>query len=180
MSRDLASPKFDLYREKFIFRDADLTRMQYEDEIADVCSNADVFSVTIAPMDCYEIGQPPKVPRSSGSNMHLWLVRRDDVVTVLEKGASGLSTQRQRLAHTNLCGSDAAHCGGELWFRDGSSIWLTGGSSRFPPRNQEELGAIVDTFRVCGYSVCSCGWDEENDQPARFFRGKETWLEHDE
>lgn len=107
--------------------------------------------------------------------MYLWLIKPDDVVGALEEGATGQLTARKRLAHTNLCGATAAHCGGELWFRDGRAIWVTGGSSRFPPRDASELSTIVDAFRTSGYAVCSCGWDTENDIPARFFRGQDMW-----
>lgn len=172
-----ASIQFDHYRQNFVIRTADLTRKQYDDETTDLSANTDVYSLTIAPLECAEVGIPANQPKSSGSKMYLWLIKPDDVVCALEEGVTGQVTERKRLAHTNLCGANAAHCGGELWFRDGSAIWLTGGSSRFPPRDASELSMIVNAFRMSGYAVCSCGWDTENDIPARFFRGQHVWQE---
>ena len=109
--------------------------------------------------------------------MHIWLICVDDVIYSEEAGASGLLTNRQRLSHTNLSGGNDAHCGGELWFRDAQTIWLTGGSSRYAPNTEDELNAAVKGFIDSGYTVCSCGWDTDNAIPARFFRGNEKWME---
>jgi hypothetical protein len=173
----LASPQFDSYRNRFGSREPDLSRKQFEDETEDVSTRSDVYSLTLAPFENFVLGEPPNRARSSGTKMHIWLVKVDSVVTALEEGASGLATQRRRLAHSNLSGTNMAHCGGELWFRDDSSIWITGGSSRFPPQSAAELEEIGSAFRRSGYNVCNCGWDNEIDGPARFFRGNDTWLE---
>lgn len=108
---------------------------------------------------------------------HLWLVSPDDIVAALEEGEAGRSTQRRRLAHTNLSGGCAAHVGGELWFSDSTRVWLSGGSSRYEARSEDELVSIADAFRHSGYTISACGWDDEGDRPARIFRGPDSWLE---
>lgn len=172
----LASSIFNSYRTVFVARPADLSKKDKEDEVIDFSKNKDVYSLSIAPQAEFEIGTPPRKARTSGEKMHLWLVKTDDVAVTLEEGESGASTERGRFAHTNLCGLTDAHCGGELWFETHSRIWLTGGSSRFPPRSDQELSLIVDQFRKSGYEVCSCGWDAGIAGPARFFRGRDTWV----
>jgi hypothetical protein len=170
-----ASSQFDGYRDKFAVRPPDLSRKGSDDELADLTFHDDVSSLAIAPASGFDAGAPARMPRSSGAKMYLWLVAPSDVVIALEEGTAGQSTTRSRLAHTNLSGGGDAHAGGELWFNDSTSIWFTGGSSRYAPRSRTELDMIVAAFRTSGYRVSSCGWDEENDMPARFFRGQDIW-----
>lgn len=180
MSTVSATPNFDLYRTEFSLQLPDLANKRHDDEVIDVSSNSDVYSFLAAPATDFLLGDPPTRPRTAGEKMHIWLVLPRDVVFSEEAGASGASTHRGRLSHTNLSGGGEAHCGGELWFRDEQSIWITGGSSRYAPRSGEELQAITKSFLSSGYSVCSCGWDSENAAPARFFRGGEKWLTKNE
>jgi len=104
----------------------------------------------------------------------LWVIAVNKVPYILEKGHAGSSLSRGRAAHTNLTGGDAVHCAGELWFRDETSFWLSGGSSRFRPRSAEELEDVVRAFRQAGFKVASFGWDPEAG-PARFLRGEAVW-----
>jgi hypothetical protein len=180
MPTEYASPRFDSYRRQYDARTPDLKNQRSDDETQNVCANSDVFSLRVAPAPEVLVGAHPTARYSAGEKMHVWLVLPDDVVYSEEAGASGMKTERKRLSHTNLSGGGKAHCGGELWFRDDHSIWLTGGSSRYAPRTQEELDLIVNSFVDSGYSVCSCGWDEEMAGPARFFRGSEKWLTNHE
>lgn len=170
-----ASTFFDDFRGKFPDRDPNLSGQQYADETEDFSANREVFSLPVAP--CHEavLGSAPIGPPPSGSNAYLWLITTSDVLAALETSALGRSTQRKRLAHTNLQGAKRAHCGGEMWFRNQDRIWLTGGSSRFRPRSSLELESAVKAFIASGYAVCSCGWDSAVNAPARFFRGVEEW-----
>lgn len=172
-----ASPVFEPYRHAYEARRPDLTRKGHDDELADLSGEADVLSLTVAPSAGFERAATPHTRQTRGGATYLWLVRTDNVLIALEEGASGRATKRKRLAHTNLSGGLPAHAGGELWYRDERSLWLTGGSSRYAPRSREELMKIVESFRKSGYAVCTCGWDEEVARPARYFRGAEPWLE---
>lgn len=145
---------------------------RFKDEVLDLTSGSDVFSLPIAPAASTDFsnGHPP-----SQSAKHLWLITPEDVPVALEEGTSGASTQRGYLAHTNLCGAAHAHSGGEAWFRDSFSVWLTGGSGRYPPGTEDELKSVVEAFVASGYRVSCCGWDSELNRPARLFRGDEPW-----
>jgi hypothetical protein len=107
--------------------------------------------------------------------MYIWLVMEDAVLYGLEKGETGTSLSRGRLAHTNLSGGREAYCGGELWFSDESSFWITGSSGRYKPRSVEELDEVVTAFRSAGYKVASCGWSEQLGRFMRFPRGEVVW-----
>jgi hypothetical protein len=171
-----ANSKFQRYREQWPARDPDLSRMRFEDETNDLSGHHDVSSLELAPAERWLEGEPAAQPRSSGKIMHLWLIHDSDVVVALEEGDAGASTKRGRLAHSNLTSSGRAHSGGELWFRDASSVWITGGSSRYTPRCREELEAVSSSLKDCDYSVCNCGWDDEINSPSRFFRGEYRWV----
>lgn len=62
-----------------------------------------------------------------------------------------------------------------MWFQDPRSVWLNGGSGRFPPQSASELEEAVEAFIAAGYRVASGGWDKESGKAARFFRGNEPW-----
>ena len=63
--------------------------------------------------------------------------------------------------HTNLTGGGEAYLGGELWFTSETSLYLSGGSGRYPPRDATQLEEATEVFRSFGYEVISLGWDHE-------------------
>ena len=168
-----ASPFFDKYRAAFPARPPDLTKQQFADEVTDLSENSDIVSLEAAPATGMALGNP-RSGSLTDSAKYLWLVTRGEVPAALEYGPSGSRTTRRRLAHTNLCGGENAHAGGEMWFRGHSSIWMTGGSGRYPPATEGELEAIVSAFATAGYAVRSAGWDSETNMPARMFRGDKS------
>lgn len=171
-----ASPRFGAYRSTFPARAPDLARQLYNDEVKDLTGKSDFFSLSVAPQRPFITGEAPTAPKQDGVGKLLFLVATESVVLAPEHGTSGKSTERGRLAHTNLSGGQPAHAGGELWFRDETSFWMTWASSRYVARSAEERTALVDSFRQSGYHVCSCGWDDEVGEAARYFRGSEKWL----
>lgn len=120
-----------------------------------------------------------KVPTSrlDAKAKYLWVVAMAGVPSALEIPQGGTKLSRGRLAHTNLTGGDEAHTAGELWFYDQTSIVINGGSSRYRPRNPEELESVARSFQAAGYKVASMGFDETG--PLRTLRkGEEPeWLE---
>ena len=72
--------------------------------------------------------------------------------------------------HTNLTAGGRAYLGGELWFRDHESIYVSGGSGRYPPRNPQHLADAADVFRSYGYAVTSLGWDTDNNRAERYIK----------
>jgi len=183
----IASPHFYLYRSnpEFSSRPPDLSRQEFEDEVADLSHDPQVSSLQTAPDQNVQFAVA-KFEGDAGAdadwltrdkdNLYLWLVRIDDVRICLENGALGQSTARKRLSHTNLSGGADAHCGGELWFRDEQSVYINGGSSRYTPRNPDELDAITDGLRSAGFLVCSFGWNTDRGTPKRTLRrGEVEW-----
>ena len=69
--------------------------------------------------------------------------------------------------HTNLTGGGEAYLGGELWFSSASSLYLSGGSGRYPPLNAAQLDEAVGVFESFGYEVASLGWDHIWDEAMR-------------
>jgi len=168
-----ASPFFDDYRSAYPARQPNLEKQQFADESTDLSANSDIVSLEAAPATGMTLGKPqPK--NVTDSAKYLWLVTHEDVLGALEFGVSGNATTRRRLAHTNLSGGQDAHAGGEMWFRGHSSIWMTGGSGRYPPTTATELEATVAAFTEAGYAVRCAGWDAEVNMPARIFRGDEV------
>ena len=69
--------------------------------------------------------------------------------------------------HSNLTGSGEAYLGGELWFTSASSLYVSGGSGRYPPLNAAQLEEAVEVFESFGYEVTSLGWDHIWGEPMR-------------
>lgn len=70
--------------------------------------------------------------------------------------------------HTNLTGGGPAYVGGELWFLDTSTLYVSGGSGRFPPVDEKQLDAAISVFVSFGYAVSSLGWNPITDRARRF------------
>jgi hypothetical protein len=171
-----ASDNFNVYRQQFPFRLPNTAKQAFADEMTNMSGNHDVCTVMLAPDPSVTICQKESgKPRDE--DKYLWLIKTDNVVAAIEKGESGTSTSRGCLAHTNLSGGLPAHAGGELWFEEKDSIWLNGGSSRYRANSKDEMDAVVNSFRRSGYRVGYCGWNTEENVPARDLFNVE-WLEN--
>ena len=73
--------------------------------------------------------------------------------------------------HTNLTLGGRAYLGGELWFSDRSSLFLSGGSGRYPPIDAGQLDDAAQVFEYYGYRVNSLGWDDDTDRAERVLKG---------
>lgn len=169
---------FNGYRAAHDLREPDFERLGGPAELQEVVlSPPEGFSMDIAPAPEALTSDPTRDGLTDETKKYLWIIRQIAVPVGLENGPTGRGiADRQRLSHTNLTGGSAAYCGGELWFRDQSSIALNGGSGRYPPNSLDELDAAVHALRCAGYSVACCGWDDERDGPSRFWRVDESWL----
>ncbi|MBU5614471.1 hypothetical protein [Geomonas azotofigens] len=166
----LASPLFSQYRNDWQERAPNLERQQYEDEIKLVEGLPDM---KVAPTAGVVHGSPPTnmgEDHLSSSSKYLWVITGDAIPYILETGDDGAKCARGRLSHTNLTGGATAHSGGEMWFESESKVYISGASSRYTPRNQQELNAVVDGFKRAGYNAISLGWDEGINKPARNLR----------
>jgi len=171
-----ASPAFDNYRSVYPARPPDLARQRFADETRLLSSAEGVDDLSIAPIKLFERGVPPGMQVAESINKYLWVVAVNAVPIAIEQPRAGVTVGRGYLSHTNLTGGAAAHCGGELWFTDDSTVILNGGSSRYAPRTKAELDDIARSFKVAGYRAATMGWNDETAASFRSLRGDPQWL----
>ncbi len=112
-----------------------------------------------APTIDFRQGNPPLVKNLRGINTYIWVIDSNGVPYIIEEGLQELEWQPPK--HTNLTGDKEAYVGGELWFRNKSSLYVSGGSGRYPPLSETQLEDAVEVFEAFGYAVKSLGWDQE-------------------
>ena len=120
----------------------------------------------MAPAEDVEFGAPPRSAIQGGHNRYLWIIDDRGIPYILESPLRSLGEEIPK--HTNLTGGDLAYVGGELWFADGRSIYVSGASGRYPPRDEVHLAAAVAVFTSYEYEVKSLGWDSEADSIKRY------------
>jgi hypothetical protein len=158
------------YRKRWLAREP-AKAPSHPEELRLLSGEEGVFDFSFAPVDHWVCGRPPRSrDLEDSSNRHLWVITPERVPVILERNSS---CQGGKAKHTNLTGASLAHSGGEIWFRDSRSFWLSGGSGRFPPREPEELEAVATVFRACGYAVASLGWDDDRARAVRYLRGED-------
>ena len=106
------------------------------------------------PVQDIKLGKPPPKAGDVGVNTYIWVIDDEGIRYVIEQSIDGRPNPPK---HTNLTGGEEAYVGGELWFSSDTSIYLSGGSGRYPPRNELELEDIVRVFESYGYTVTSLG-----------------------
>jgi hypothetical protein len=173
LETEAASDYFARYRSSWPSREAKLDNLRNGDEVTDLSGDPAVFSLTVAPIGTDITSMCVRIWEDDRTRVHLWLVCEDDVRIAPEGGELGATTTRGYLAHTNLCGLRKAHCGGELWFKSGRELYVSGWSSRFRARSDREFSDLIDGYLASGYRVCSFGWDYDKMQPARVLRDEE-------
>ena len=118
-----------------------------------------------APATDVEFGHPPRDVDERGHNTYLWVIDCRGIPYLIESPMAVLNGKLPK--HTNLTGGQRAYVGGELWFSGASRLFVSGGSGRFPPLNEEQLATAVDVFSSLSYSVTSLGWNPETDRARR-------------
>jgi hypothetical protein len=150
-------------------------QQKYDDEFRQITPAEGMKECSPPPVDDAVIGIPPLGPSIEGREKYLWVVAPDEVFYAQENLAA-VALKRGHLSHTNLTGGKEAHCAGEGWFIDDSTIIINGGSSRYRPRSAQELDAIAFAFKACGFRIASMGWEAETSGPVRYLRGEPQWL----
>lgn len=161
------------YRDEYPERDPDQSKIKNNDEIRELTCADGLVEFPFPEFPNYFSGQPRRGINDTASNTYIWAIERDRIPVIIESCWVGNNLESGIVKHTNLTGGGKAHCGGEIWFTDGHTFYLSGGSGRYPPRSRDELGKIVNIFESCGYKVTSLGWDDDNNMPARFLRAQE-------
>lgn len=119
-----------------------------------------------APVHDVRTGSPPRQRGDESPSRYLWVIDDRGIPYILEAPLAVL--QHNLPKHTNLTAGGRAYLGGELWFSDYESMYVSGGSGRYPPLNAQQLADAVDVFISYCYKVTSLGWDTENDRANRF------------
>lgn len=120
-----------------------------------------------APATGVSFGHPPgKDPDMKGVHTYIWVIDDRGIPYVLDSPLDELGGECPK--HTNLTSGGRAYVGGEVWFGSTDSLWVSGGSGRYHPVSATQLGDSARVFESFGYSVCSLGWDTENDKAFRF------------
>ncbi len=116
------------------------------------------------------LGAPPKSRFDSSPYRYLWVIDQRGIPYISEECLEVLGTKRPK--HTNLTGGENACIGGELWFASDSSIYVSGGSGRYPAADSHQLNAAVEVFESLGYDVISLGWDDVTGFAKRDLEGE--------
>ena len=109
-----------------------------------------------APASGVKFGNPQK-PEDPARNTYLWVIDHRGIPYLIESPMAILDCHLPK--HTNLTGGKSAYIGGQLWFSDANSIYVSGGSGRFPPLNERQLEAAIGVFSSFKYTVQSLGWN---------------------
>ena len=119
-----------------------------------------------APAMGVSLGRPGEGRSSPATNTYIWVIDEEGIPYVLDVGLPELGGLHPK--HTNLTLGGNAYVGGEMWFEAADALWVSGGSGRYPPVSEDQLGASVRVFEYFGYSVRSLGWDVEGGVARRF------------
>ena len=109
-------------------------------------------------------GEPPRYRDGPTVHRYIWVIDSTGIPYILEFGQSTPAGHVPK--HSNLTGGMPASMGGEMWFETRCSLFLSGGSGRYPPRNEQQLADAATVFEDYGYAVCSLGW--EDGAPRRY------------
>ena len=118
-----------------------------------------------APAIGMALGRPGSSRGISRINTYIWVIDERGIPYVLDVGLPELDGENPK--HTNLTAGGNAYTGGEMWFEAADALWVSGGSGRYHPLSEDQLGDSVRVFQDFGYSVSSLGWDPERDQARR-------------
>ena len=118
-----------------------------------------------APVVGVVYGTPPGGNAESVAR-YLWVIDEMGIPYICERPLHRLEDALPK--HTNLTGGSPAYVGGELWFVDKMSIYVSGGSGRYPPRSETQLDDAVSVFESYDYRVRSLGWDPMRGSARRY------------
>ena len=121
-----------------------------------------------APAQSVCFGRPRLSREDSGEYTYLWVMDDSGIPYIIEQPLPLLDGFCPK--HTNLTGGADAYLGGEIWFSDAVSLFLSGGSGRYPPLHETQLNDAVQVFESYGYEVTSLGWNVNGGYAERIHR----------
>jgi hypothetical protein len=159
-------PALDDFRRAYPLRLPDPSRVTHHDQVILLTLGQGLRYLEHAPAKEFLEGNP-RTSTIEPKNTYLWVFDDHGVPYILEMTPGAAMLHDKVAKHTNLTGGRGAYCGGELWFHDEKSLWISGGSGRYGPLSEEELSLAVTVFQEFGYHVNNLGWDSEAHSPRR-------------
>ena len=121
-----------------------------------------------APASDVQIGKPPTSRiDSNSSNRYIWVIDGQGIPYILEEPTVVIKSSLPK--HTNLTGGGHACMGGEMWFACESSLYISGGSGRYPPMDSHQMSSAAKVFESLAYNVISLGWDQAAGTARRYW-----------
>lgn len=139
----------------------------HENQLLDAADGIRILDY--APATDVDIGSPPRSQVDPGSHRYLRVISDDGIPFIKEAPILLLNSQLPK--HANLTGGQLAYVGGELWFAADDSVFVSGGSGRYSPIDEEQLKEAVRVFEAYKYAVTSLGWDADNNIARRIYGG---------
>jgi hypothetical protein len=106
-------------------------------------------------------GVPNLAEEWQSKDLHIWVVRAEDVVYAPVNCEFGSRRVKGEVKHTNLTGGTPAYVAGEVLLAGPSQLVVNGWSGRYPVRSQEAMIGVAVAFKNSGYDVWSTGWDAD-------------------
>ena len=156
----------DSFRRRYALRSPNARLIRNPSEAERLDETNGVRFLELAPATGVGLGLPPLERGGATSNRYLWIIDTRGVPYIFEQPIPALNNAIPK--HTNLTGGAEAYMGGELWFTSESSMYLSGGSGRYPPVSVRQLEEAASAFKSFGYEVMSLGWDAAYDEAKRF------------
>ena len=156
-------PGFTLYDFRSIY---ELRPPKWDPDPVEAVSISEATLLPQAPAMGVSLGRPGESRNVPGTNTYIWVIDQNGIPYVLDVGLLELGGHRPK--HTNLTAGGDAYVGGEMWFETDRALWVSGGSGRYHPVAEEQLGDSVRVFEYFGYSVRSLGWNPEVGVARRF------------
>jgi hypothetical protein len=113
-------------------------------------------------------GRPPSSRNESGFHRYLWVIDANGIPYIIESPLKAIGNQVPK--HTNITGGKEAYLGGEMWFNSQESLYISGGSGRYPPSDERQLQEAAEIFESFDYSVKSLGWDHVEGHARRYMQ----------
>ena len=114
-------------------------------------------------------GRPPMSLNDRGSCRYIWVSDAKSIPYIIESPVPVIGSNVPK--HTNLTGGSEAYLGGEMWFTSEVSLYISGGSGRYPAADQLQLKEAVQVFESFDYEVVSLGWDDGTGFAKRYLEG---------
>ena len=118
-----------------------------------------------APATGISRGRPPSSLDDPGVSRYLWVIGPRGIPYIIESPVFTLGSELPK--HTNLTGGSEAYLGGELWFASSATLYVSGGSGRYPPLDESQLEEAAQVFHAYGYEVTSLGWNQSTGYARR-------------